>query len=106
MDLIEIIHKIIQENVEAQKPTDLIIGTVVSASPLSVQINANQPPLPEQVLVVCEEVTRHKVELYDSNDEHQAGTYWVHAELKTGDKVIMLRCMKGQTYIILSRVGG
>ena len=104
MELIEIIHKIIQENVEAQKPTDLAIGTVVSASPLSVSINANQPPLPEAVLVVCEEATRHKVTLYDEDDEEQAGIYWVHNELKTGDKVLMLRCMKGQQYIILSRL--
>ena len=104
MDLIDIIHKIIQENVEAQKPTDLAIGTVIAASPLTVSINANQPPLPAEVLIVCEEATRHKVELYDQSDEHQAGVYWVHNELKTGDKVLMLRCMKGQQYIVLSRL--
>ncbi len=104
MDLIDVIHRIIQENMEAQKPTDLAIGTVVSVSPLSISLNANQPPLPEAVLILCEEVTRHKIELFDQNDEHQAGTYWMHAELKEGDKVVMLRCMKGQQYLVLSRV--
>ena len=59
MDLIEVINQIIQNNTEAQKLTDLAIGTVTSASPLKIQINPNMPPLPAEVLLLTDSVKEH-----------------------------------------------
>lgn len=56
MDLLDVINSIIQTNTEAQKLTDISIGTVTSAEPLEVQISPNMPPLPTEVLVLCDSV--------------------------------------------------
>lgn len=104
MELIEIINRIVQNNTEAQKPTELAIGTVTSLSPLAVTLSANQPPIPEEVLIVPELVKDHDVTVYDESGTTLLGTYKVKSGLKNNDKVLMLRCMKGQAYIILSRL--
>jgi hypothetical protein len=55
-DLIDVLNTLIQNNTEAQKLTDLAIGTVTSTSPLAIQINPNMPPLPEEALLLCDSV--------------------------------------------------
>ena len=104
MDLIEVVHKIVQENVAAQKPTDLAIGTVTSTSPLTVTMNANLPPIPEEIIVLTEGVKDHVVPVYDASGTTQIGDYMIKSGLQNGDKVLMLRCMKGQVYVILSKL--
>lgn len=104
MELIDTINKIIKNNIDAQKPTDLAIGTVVSTSPLSVSLNANLPPLPEQVLILTDVVKNHVVKVYNESGTTEVGRYMIKADLQVNDKVLMLRCMKGQTYIILSKL--
>lgn len=54
MDLLGVVNKVIQNNLEAQKLTDLTIGTVTSTDPLEIQINPQMPPLPEQVLLLTD----------------------------------------------------
>jgi len=104
MDLIEVVHKIVQENVEAQKPTDLSIGTVTGTSPLTITTNANLPPIPEEIIILTKAVTDHKVPVYDATGETLLGEYMIKTGLAVGDKVLMLRCMRGQTYIVLSKL--
>ena len=55
MDLLDVLNTIIQTNTEAQKLTDIIIGTVVEVGPLQVQISPTMI-LPEEVLVLCDAV--------------------------------------------------
>ena len=93
MELIETIQKIIQNNEEARKPTDLAVGTVVSINPLSVSTNANMPPVPEQALILTDSVKRRVVSGIE-----------VQSDLDVGDGVIMLRVMRGQKFIILSKI--
>lgn len=55
MDLLDVINSIIQTNTDAQKLTDIIIGTVVEVGPLQVQISPTLI-LPEEVLILCDSV--------------------------------------------------
>ena len=50
MELLDVIQKICQTNYKAMSPTELVIGTVVSASPLQISINTGMAPLNESVL--------------------------------------------------------
>lgn len=116
MDLLEVINKIIQDNTEAQKLTDICIGTVTTADPIEIQINPNMPPLPTEALVLCDPVEEIEKDV-EITPEFKAvlaakeitapdviGKVKVSEALEEGDKVIMLRVLKGQQFIVLSRV--
>ena len=79
---------------------DIRYGTVVSASPLKVQIT-NLLTLPESVLVVPEHLTDHTMEI--ELDGITRVIKMLNA-LKVGDKVALLRKTGGQSYFILDRV--
>ena len=117
MDLLSVINQVIQTNTEAQKLTDLSIGTVTKANPVEVQINQSMPPLPSEVLLLTDTVKKReedvKIEVWFksaleakgitvSNDV--IGKVEVQHDLKKGDKVLMLRVMKGQQFIVLSKL--
>lgn len=46
MDLIEVLQQILQNGITELKLTDLVIGTVVTTSPLTIQIDTLMQPLP------------------------------------------------------------
>jgi hypothetical protein len=117
MDLLGVINQVIQNNMDAQQLTDLAIGTVTKASPIEIQINPNMPPLPEAVLLLSDNVKKRvedvKIESWFksaleakditvSNDV--IGKVEVQHDLKKGDKVLMIRVMKGQQFIVLSKI--
>ena len=112
MELIEVINTIIQNNTEAQKLTDICIGTVTSTAPLEIQINPNMPPLPEEALLLCEAVREIEEDVMITpefaaeleTETEIIGTVKRGVALEQGDKVIMLRVLKGQQFIVLSRV--
>lgn len=83
MDLLSVVNQIVQNNLAAQQLTDLVIGTVTSADPLEIQISPDMPPFPKEVLLLTETVDGH---------------------LSKDDKVLMLRVMRGQQFIVLSHV--
>ena len=111
MDLIDVINKVIQDNVNAQKLTELTIGTVTSKSPLKIQINPNMEPLPSEVLLLTEGVTEQEYEIKPTEEflekmptcPEVIGTY-KREPLDKDDKVLMLRVMKGQQFIVLSKI--
>lgn len=96
---------------------DLRFGTVVSVSPLKVQIT-NLLTLPQSVLIVPEHLTNYKVNVtldwktseYDSDDDihnHDISgtkTMTINNALKVGDKVALIRKTGGQSYYILDRI--
>lgn len=84
MDLINIIQQIVQQSLKAAQLTDMVMGTVVSVSPLEITINPAMAPLKNQILHLTSSVTGD------------------HA-LEAGDKVIMLRVRNGQEFIVLSK---
>ena len=56
MDLLAVLNQAIQNNTEAQKLTDLAIGTVTSKSDLTIQTRVDLPPVPAEVLLLTESV--------------------------------------------------
>ena len=104
MDLVGVIQQIIQANLDAQKLTELEAGTVTSASPLKIKVTADLPDLPEDVFVLTEAVKAWNEEAVVDYPGGTSQTVTIHHKgLQVGDKVVLLRVLKGQKYIILSR---
>ena len=126
--LIEIIKVAAMEAVENSKPSDLRFGTVVSISPLKIQISSNLT-LPESVLIVPKHLTDYSVVtsmggkhdmnisvvgntlfITDSNSnedtptEVDERTITIYNALAVGDKVALVRNQGGKTYYILDRI--
>ena len=115
------------ETVEAGKPCDYTIGTVVSENPLKVKIS-NSLTIDEDFIDLARSVTDYEVEVsYTDNDtwntqeksggggyaefashNHEIklskGKFKFFNGLKTGEKVLMIQKMKGQKYTIIDRV--
>ncbi|KFZ41868.1 DUF2577 domain-containing protein [Anoxybacillus flavithermus] len=83
MSLIDLIKTVAVKAVEATNPVHVSFGTVVSESPLEVQIH-QKLKLTEEFLVITERVTQ--------------------ANLKRADKVILLRVQGGQQFVVLDKV--
>lgn len=105
-DLIDVLHKIVQETVEGTKPADLVFGTVVTTSPLSITLETTMQPIPEPAIVLTSEVIARSetVTATDSNGDRVSVTVPIVRPLQAGERVIMLRCSAGQRFIVLSRV--
>lgn len=100
------------------KPTDVCMGVVVSESPLAVQLN-QKLTLTEDFLLLSRAVTEYTVTMtvehttetaLGGDDEHSHGymgekEFLVQNQLKEGEKVILIRLVGGQKYLILDRVG-
>ncbi|MBX7001883.1 MULTISPECIES: DUF2577 family protein [Bacillus] len=90
MKLSEAIKRLAVNAVDAQSPTDLILGDVVSVSPLSVRLNENDK------LIIPEELLIWPARLDEGEDD----------ELEEGDSVMVLAMTGGQTFYILDKVVG
>ncbi|OUQ13033.1 hypothetical protein B5E84_18080 [Lachnoclostridium sp. An14] len=99
-DLIDVIHSITQDSVKGQKPADVAYGTVISASPLSVQLQTTMQPIPAAALILTAGVIAKTAQVQGG----QGGTVTINEGLAVGDKVLMLRVSKGQRFIVLSKV--
>jgi hypothetical protein len=60
------------------------------------------PPLPAEVLLLTDAVKERVEDVLDGDTV--IGTVTVQHGLETGDKVLMLRVLKGQQFIVLSKV--
>lgn len=102
MDLIEIIQQILQNGVTELKLTDLVIGTVVTSAPLTIQIDTLMQPIPEEALIKTENIMPKS---YSGKTSDGASfTAVINVGIQPGEKVVMLRCQHGQRFIVLSRV--
>ncbi|MCP1149834.1 MULTISPECIES: DUF2577 family protein [Bacillus] len=90
MKLSDAIKRLAVDAVDAQSPTDLILGDVVSVSPLSVRLNENDK------LIIPEELLIWPARLDEGEDD----------ELEEGDSVMVLAMTGGQTFYILDKVVG
>lgn len=98
--LIEIMKRAALEADDNAKPCDLRYGTVTSKKPLKIQIT-NQFVLPESMLVVPQHLTNYKVDIILDG---VTKNITIKNELKTGDKVVLVRQRGGQSYFILDRI--
>ena len=100
--LLGVIQTIIQEDMQGSKLTDLCFGTVAKASPLTISIEGSALIIPEVALTLTDAVVARSVNITDSNGD--TATVPLSTALQVGDRVVMLRCAKGQRFIVLSRV--
>lgn len=104
MDLVGAIQQIIQDNLAEQKLTELAAGTVTSANPLKIKVTADLPELTADVFILTEAVKAWDEEVTIEYNGGIPQTAIIHHKgLQIGDKVVLLRVLKGQKYIILSR---
>lgn len=164
MDLVDVLNHLIQTNTDAQKLTDVTIGTVVEADPLAIQITPDLI-IPEEAILLTENVTKLDYDVVPTEEfdtavdvyveptadfvsavecDVEPTTEFVNAlavsgitcpskigkfkiqlpeeighfkiqlpnvvglykrpALKVNDKVIMLRVLKGQQFVVLSKV--
>lgn len=100
---------------------ELVQGTVISASPLKIQItNDEKLVIGAAITVVPQHLTDYEVEITtngygwvtQSSDGHNHAInhgrrkIMVHGALKTGDKVHLLAVQNGKKYFALDRVAG
>jgi hypothetical protein len=101
MTLNEVIKKSAMEAYEAGDPTDITYGTVVSASPVKIQID-QKLILTSEFLMLTSNVMDYKVSISrDGGHEH---TVNVRNGLKSGDSVILIKSKGGQKYIVLDKI--
>lgn len=104
-NLVQVIKKAAIEAVEASKPMCYRYGTVKETKPLMIQID-QKLILSSEFLVVSEHLTDYEVEIESEIENAEKATLTVKKSLKVGDKVILLRQMGGQQYLVYDRVGG
>lgn len=101
-ELLGVVQKIVQNSMEGMKLTDLVFGTVQSASPLAVQIESTMQAIPAAALILTEGVQARS---YTGTTSAGASfTVPINPGLAPGDRVIMLRTSGGQRFVILSKV--
>lgn len=121
-NLNEIIKRISNEARYADEPSDLCYGTVKSAVPLKIQID-QKLILTKEFLILSKNVMDYEVEItMDFETEKESGgTYEekfaehrhkvsgkkkvkIHNGLKSGDKVVLLKAQKGQSYFVMDKL--
>ncbi|MDR4995406.1 DUF2577 family protein [Bacillus altitudinis] len=90
MKISDAIKRLAVNAVDAQSPMELILGDVVSVSPLSVRLNENDK------LIIPEELLIWPARLDEGADD----------ALEEGDSVMVLAMTGGQTFYILDKVVG
>ena len=123
-ELVRLVKRAAVEAVLAGNPMSVCFGTVTSASPLKIMVDQKKT-LTEAQLILTNNVRDFAVEMTTLPDFHeteeesggsgdaafsshkhkyQGRKKWkVHLALKSGEKVILLRCDGGQKYIVLDR---
>ncbi len=122
MNLLPAIQQAVKQSVEAARPSDYILGTVETVSPLSIRLNSRDL-VTEDFLILTDAVRDYNVDITVSHQtENRAGgsgdpsfashnhdykgrkRITVHNGLAVGEIVVMLRQGGGQQYCVLSRV--
>lgn len=134
MNLSEVLYQMMEQSQQAAQLTDLKVGTVTKADPLEITISASMAPLRGPVLLLTSAVVEKKIPVLQHNhvihDTYtgggscesslltneiicvengsplpvEDGYIILNRALSVGDKVILLRVLNGQQFIVLSRV--
>ena len=122
-DIVELVKRAALEAVEAGKPVQFLFGTVLSVSPLKIQIDP-QTIYPAALLVLTRNVTDFDVDMTVNHaTENQSGgsgessfashrhaytgrkTFRVHNALQVGETVLLARMQGGKRLLVLDRLG-
>lgn len=129
-EIVRVIKQAAVDAIEAQKPCIVLFGTVTKEKPLEILVEQKMS-LSEAQLTLSRNVTDFQTEIsFDDPNIKQQYTTWdigentesppqkiafkektkhkttVYNALKTGEKVILLRCAGGQRFVVLDRLGG
>lgn len=117
-DLLELMREIARQANAAGLPADWTVGTVETDAPLTIRVDAKQV-LPAALLTVPRALTEFELEVtpLDWQTSPQTCTashvhaipadrvrLRVHAALRPGEQVFLLRKPGGQHYLVLGRV--
>lgn len=119
--IVNIIKEIASTVIQNGEPMEIIVGEVVSVSPLEIKIDPKLT-IPEENIILTKNTSEWTMEMsvdhvtenraggggmaeYESHNHEYKGRkkYLVHNQLVMGDKVIMLKETGGQRYIALDR---
>ncbi|KYG89147.1 hypothetical protein A0U40_13225 [[Bacillus] sp. KCTC 13219] len=120
-DIVKVLRRVVLDAVNAQKPANIVYGTVVSVTPLKVQVD-QKLILEREHLKLTRAVMDYEVDMtVDHLTENRAGgsgeaafashnheykgrkKFLIHNGLIVGDKVTMIRAHGGQQYIIIDK---
>ncbi|WP_342473232.1 DUF2577 domain-containing protein [Metasolibacillus sp. FSL H7-0170] len=120
-DIVRALRQLVLDAVNAQKLATIVYGTVISTSPLKVQVD-QKLTLEQENLKLTRDVMDHEIEMtVDHLTENRSGgsgdaefashnheykgrkKFLIHNGLVVGDKVTMIRAQGGQQYIILDK---
>ncbi len=97
-DLVVLIKKAATEAVNASKPANIVFGKVISAAPLTVQLD-------QQIMLTAAQLVTARC-LLGYSVTFDGVTQVVIPALAAGETVIMAQLAGGQQYVILDRIGG
>ena len=97
MTLADQLFYMMQKNQDAMQLTDMLTGTVTSVTPLEITVSTEMAPLRREVLILTESVTEKTVVI-------DGYSVTLNRSLAVDDKVILLRVLHGQKFIVLSRI--
>ena len=118
-DLMRTIKQAGNASIEAGKPSAVFYGTVLSPSPIKINVE-QKITLEAEQLVLTRNVTDFETQItfgassYTTSTEHSPDAHahtlpgkrsiTVHNALKAGEKVLLLREQGGQRFIVIDRV--
>ncbi len=121
-DLVRVIKRAAVDAVNASKPMDVRYGTVISVSPLKINVEQKMTLVSAQ-LILTRNVTDYEIEMtvdhltedrsggsgessFSSHNHEYKGKkkFKVHNGLVIGDEVIMLQVPGGQKFIVFDKL--
>lgn len=104
-----------QDIIKNMKLTDLCIGTVLQLTPVKIDFGDNKIITDVGTnIFYTEQVIEKKIELEHTHIVEinnvpygtlkELKTYTINEGIKEGDKLIMLKCLGGQKFIVLSKI--
>lgn len=114
-ELLQIIKQAAMEAVQAGKPADVRIGTVISEKPLKIRLS-QQAEYDEDFFILSRSMTDYRVSVTVPQRESTAEDgstvalkkekldLTIHNALKEGEKVLLVQQSGGQQFVVLDRV--
>lgn len=100
---VEIVKRAAVEAVEAGKPVQVTIGTVLSTSPLKIQ-SEQKAIYTSKMLILTRNVTDFEVDMTVNDTALRRNTFKVHNALRNGEKVLLLRVQQGKKFVVIDRM--
>ena len=105
------LKQLIGEFNSSSMPTEILLGTIVSLSPIQVHIDGNSEYYPSRAFVIPEHLTDREIEVeYEGTNTAMGeglsftGKMTIKNGLKEGDSVLLVQCQGGQKLVVLDRV--